>query len=639
MPPEPPAPADVRDLLVSYAESGRPEVLDKAVDVADRLLTVAALDGLDATAQAMVWTLGAAALTWSARTSAARADDLDRAIGWMASAVQAWPPSDQNLPITQVNLATALSDRFDLGGDTDDLERAVPLFKAALPALAATGRRVDTARHSFGVCLHMRAGSRADRLPDLDRAIALFREALADPAADAEERAGYGNSLGLSLRRKSPDLQRTRAAARGRGDLPQGARGRRPRRSDGAGDRGEPGDRPARPCRPRRGPGAAARSLTIYRDLLPEADPSMQEQLTTNLAGVLVGIYRFEHDRRLLDEALGGVRASVARLLDGPRRRVALATLAGALHELFDHTGELGFLDEAISLQRTLLGAADERIDSRRLNLGISLLARFRHRRDRADLDEACGLFEQAAEGGAAVEVASAHNSHVNALSLAFDVSGNGAHIDRAILQRETAIRTAVPGSLDDAICRANLGVDLLKRFELSGDPRDLNQAVAEQRKAVTIVPAGSADQPRLLAALADSLARRALRDVDPHMVEEVRSTYRAAVRAGRESLPEQALGAAARWGDWEVARRSWDEAAAAYLIGLYTASGLVARQRRRADKESWLTDAGPLPTAAGYALARSGNPRSAAVAIEQGRAVLLAEALSGRLRGAVRDP
>lgn len=150
-----------------------------------------------------MWTLGSAALIWRARTRAAQADDLNRAINCTQQAVLAWPAEHPHRPLAQANLATALCDRFDDRADPTDLDRAVTLFEAALPMLAANGERVDTARHSFGVCPHARSSTRADPRPDLDRAIELFREAIADPGAPADERAGYGDSLGLSLRRKA----------------------------------------------------------------------------------------------------------------------------------------------------------------------------------------------------------------------------------------------------------------------------------------------------------------------------------------------------------------------------------------------------------------------------------------------------
>jgi hypothetical protein len=59
----------------------------------------------------------------------------------------------------------------------------------------------------------------------------------------------------------------------------------------------------------------------------------------------------------------------------------------------------------------------------------------------------------------------------------------------------------------------------------------------------------------------------------------------------------------------------------------------LVADQDLRGDKESWLIDAQGLPAAAGFASARAGQLRRAVTALEDGRAMLLAEALARRAR------
>lgn len=633
---DPPTARRVRELLLEFGRDRRPQALDQAVDVTGRLLADDRFDELAGTDRAVVWTLGAAALIWRARTGAAQADDLDRAIDWTQQAVLAWPAGHPHRPLAQANLATALCDRYDARADPADLDRAVTLFEAALPVLAANGERVDTARHSFGVCLHTRSGTRSDPRADLDRAIELFREAICDPAPPADERAGYLNSLGLSLRRKVQAEGDRRilaeAVATYRTAIGVAAPGGSNAQAAAANlaiallDQADLD-----------GDGTALREATrIYRDLMPVVDAERSAQIATNLAGALVGSYRFGRRSELLDEAVTTLRTAAERLPGGSRRQVAAATLAGALHELFEHTGELAFLDEAIALQRALLPGAGRHAAARMLNLGISLLARFRRRRDPADLDEARQLFARTATapGASAVDLASAHNSHANAMYLVLGRSGLRTDLDEAISHRAAAIAAAVPGSLDEAIYRGNLGVDLLHRFELVGDPADLAAALAEQRAAVHIVPDDAAEQPSLLAALADALARAAVTTPASSTVEEVRSTYRAAIAAGRESQPEQALAAALRWGGWETMRRCWAEAAAAYVLGLHTVSGLVARQRARGDKESWLADAATLPGDAGYALVRCGHRHAATLAVERGRAVLLAEALSGRVLG-----
>ena len=628
----PTSPDDIRARLLAFRDTGDPAELDAAVHEVQRLLDAPALPTLDPTARAYLWTLGAVASTQRARGPAAQPGDLDRAIDWTTAAAQTWPAENVNRSRALSNLATALADRFDERGDPDDLARAIRTFEAAIPEMLRFGERVDVAEHGLGVCLHVRASTGDDLVADLDRAIALFQSALDNPDVSPEERAGYGNSLGLSLRRRALAIGRTDAlhiAERAYRDAlaqaePDGSTAVAIRSNlavllldiaDAAAD-----------------PAAVREAVALYRGLLPMVGPDRHEQLATNLGTALVSAYRFTRDRALLDEAMRSLRAAATRLPEPGRRVVALSALAAALHEMFEHTGGLAFLDEAIIAQEGMIDAADGRTAARLLNLGIGVLARFRRRRERGDLDRAVALFaEAAAADGSKVDTASAHNSHANALSLLYDLTSDREVIDRAIARREDAVATAAVGSLDAAVYRANLGVDLLKRFERDADAADLERAVAEQRAAVALVPATSADQPRLLAALADSLARHALAHPHPDAVAEARAAYRAATAAGRVSLPEQALGAAMRWGDWEARRRCWSEAAQAYSHALRATADLVEGQQSRADKESWLADAQTVPAAAGYALVRSAGPQAAAVALEQGRAVLLAEALRAR--------
>jgi hypothetical protein len=283
-------------------------------------------------------------------------------------------------------------------------------------------------------------------------------------------------------------------------------------------------------------------------------------------------------------------------------------------------------------MQEQLLAPPAPRPPERVLNLGVSLLARFRRRRDLADLERAIALFAGAAGATtSAVERASALNSQANALSLRFDAAGERADLDECLRLRELAVTTAPASSVDVALYRANLGVDLLKRAELTGEDADVARAVVEQRRAVAEAPAGSVEQPRLLAGLADSLAWVAVRSGRAADVDAVRETYGRVVERGRESMPEQVLGAVMRWGDWEAQRTCWAPAAAAYEHGLAVLIQLVGRQRLRADQQSWLVDALGLATRAGYAHVRAGAPVAAVTALEHGRAVLLADALRQR--------
>src|SRR6266704_3743029 len=193
----------IRALLAEYQRSQDPQRLGYAVAAVERLVTRPGFGDLDGAARGLVWTLGAAALTWRARTAQAAPDDLDRAIEWSGHAVNAWPAGDPNLARVRSNLATALTDRYERDGEPGDLDRALTLFAEALQNMRARGDRLDVILHSYGCCFHEHATAPGGAgIADFDRAIALFEEALRQPDTDTEERAGYLNSLGLSLRRK-----------------------------------------------------------------------------------------------------------------------------------------------------------------------------------------------------------------------------------------------------------------------------------------------------------------------------------------------------------------------------------------------------------------------------------------------------
>lgn len=627
------AAAEVRELLVAFRTQRDPQLLTHAVASVQKLLAAPGFAELEGSARAFGWTLGAAALTLRARTIQAQPDDLDRAIEWTDRAVDAWPSDDLNLPRSQANLATALTDRYERDADPADLERALSLFDAAIPRLRANGERVDIALHSQGVCYHARANAADGRgVVDVERAIELFGEALDCPDPDPDERAGYLNSLGLSLRAKEQALADPVLPARSAAAYREAREHADPGSDNHLAatlnlatvlqDRAE-ADNDVGPLR---------ESVQLYRDVLPSVDERRHLQVTTNLATALVNLYRYSRDRVVLEDATRDLRRSAEGLPDGASRQVVLANLGAALHEMFDHTGRIALLDEAIAVQDELLAPSCPRTPERTLNLGVSLLARFRRRRASADLDRAIALFEETAQiTSSRIERASALNSQANALSLRFDDTGERTDLDRCVELREQAVATASPGSLDVALYRGNLGVDLLKRFELTGDDDDLQRAVDEQRRALRDAPATSTDQPRLLAGLADSLARRASQSSSSDDVAAARSAYRRVLDVGRESLPEQALGAAMRWGTWEAERRCWPEAGDAYQLGLAVMAQLVGRQQLRADKESWLADAQGLPAAAGFAQVRAGHLDRAVIAVEHGRAMLLAEALQRR--------
>jgi len=96
----------------------------------------------------------------------------------------------------------------------------------------------------------------------------------------------------------------------------------------------------------------------------------------------------------------------------------------------------------------------------------------------------------------------------------------------------------------------------------------------------------------------------------------------------GLDSNPGEALKVARTWGEWAAGRAAWAEAAMAFEFGVSALENLFRNQPLRTHKEVWLAAAENMTTSAGYALARNGDPGSAALALERGRSLLLSEAL-----------
>jgi tetratricopeptide (TPR) repeat protein len=632
--------AAIRERLVAHQrDPGIP--LGDVVERIERLTTAPGFADLDAGARAYVWTLGAAAVALRSRTDEADQDDLDRGIDWTSAAAKAWPTDDPNLARTRVNLATLLTERYERDGDIDDLVEASGLFSNGIRLLRAQEDRLDVALHSWGLHWHLRAGAPGARPTDLDRAVAAYREALQQAEPDAQERAGYLNSLGLALRAKGrasadPELL-AEAAETYEQARAIGAVGSEPYLSASVNlavvlqDRAE-ADNDAR---------LLDRAVEQYRSvlpLLPDNDPGLQLKVNTNLAVALIDVYRHRRDIRLLRAATAELRANAARAPEGAVRDEVQSNLAAALLELADYTGRLAFLDEAIAVEEELLSRPTP---ERLINLGVALIARYRRRGSRADLDRAIAVLERgAATTDSAIERASAHNSEANAMSFRYDESADLADLEECIQLRTRAMSEAPTGSLDRALYEGNLGVELAKRYDSTADVSDLTAAIEHQRAAAGAVPPNWSDQPRLLAGLADSLARQATRTGQAADRQAVTTAYQTAVDSARRSLPEQALGAAMRWGHWATEQRTWTEATAAYEAGLTALANLVLGQSLRGDKESWLRDARDLPAAAGFAAVRSGDLRSAVTMLEHGRAMLLADALARPARiGAVTRP
>jgi hypothetical protein len=219
-------------------------------------------------------------------------------------------------------------------------------------------------------------------------------------------------------------------------------------------------------------------------------------------------------------------------------------------------------------------------------------------------------------------------NTLGNALRVRATITGSLEDLRDALV----VLRDAVAGTPADSprisMLLANLGLVHAAMHAVTGDASDLDAAVDVQRRAVDLTPPASVLRPWILSALADSLRERYARDSDPGDLEAAIVAFRNSCAVDLASQTEQLLASARAWATWATVRRSWSEAAEAHGIAVGAARKLFEAQLVRRHKETWLRETRGLHDRAAYAIAMAGDARAAVRSLEDGRAMLLSEAL-----------
>lgn len=253
--------------------------------------------------------------------------------------------------------------------------------------------------------------------------------------------------------------------------------------------------------------------------------------------------------------------------------------------------------------------------------------------------------------------------------------------VEDAIAAFERAVLTVSYTSLERTMFLFNLGSTLLSRYYVKRKVEDIERGVELIRKVLAIPPFRSPHRAMYLDGLALGLhlryqsgSTKTISDLDealealdqafriqtsggrvdldsPGWADRLASAaalykdkydatrsnedfepaityYKAACDNGLKNTPQSVSRVARNWGEWAWERRDWEEATEAFGYGMKAAVVLFRNQLLRRDKETWLRDAQGFASHAAYALARAGNPREAAVALETGRTMLLREAL-----------
>ena len=575
-------------LAIRFARTGELADLDAAIDLL-RQAVATAPPGHPGHAMCLS-NLGGALRTRFARTG--ELADLDAAINAGRQAVAATLPGHPDRAMYLSNLGAALWARFERSGDLADLNTAVDMLREAVVASPADHPDRAAMLSNLGIALRIRFERTGDRA-DLDAAVDAGRQAVAASPAGHPGRTRDLSNLGGALRIR---FERTGDQA----DL------------DAAVDAGQQ---------------AVAAS--------PAGHPDRVTMLST-LGLALQTRFEWTGDRAALDAAIDMLRQAVVASPAGhPDRVTMLSNLGIALQTRSEQNGDQADLDAAIDMLRQAVAAspAGHRARAAMLsNLGAALRTRFERTGDRADLDAAVDAGRQAVAATPAGHAGRAR--YLSNLGLALRIrserTGDRADLDAAIDMLRQAVAAIPPGHPERSAMLSNLGLALGARFERAGDRADLDAAIDAGRQAVAATPAGHPGRAAVLSTLGTALQIRFER-------AGVGADLDAAIDAGRQAVavevaPPRVRAVAARgWGGAAAGGRRWREAVAGFAAGAELLGLVAPRSLTRADQEHLLEELGGVGADAAACCVHAGLAERAVELFEQGRGVLLGQALDTR--------
>ena len=344
--------------------------------------------------------------------------------------------------------------------------------------------------------------------------------------------------------------------------------------------------------------------------------------------------YEITGDPEYLEKAIAAGREAVAAGQEGHPALFmylnGLNALALALRHRFALTGELSSLEEAIELGREATQLSPPGNLRAQYLTGLSHALELRHARigSAADLDEAVEAARSAVS-----EYAPQNQDRALLLANLAGVLGTigtlGALTEAVDVLREA--RGLLPADHSTwHLCGANLCSVLRSRYELTHGYDDLAEAIAVGRETIAIAGAQFFDAYAQLN-LGLALGRSYQLDGDPAAAAEAIHMLRGGARLATQR-PSLRLQFATEWAALAAATGDWPEAAQAYELAVELHVRLAARHLRRADLEHQLASGiGLIANAAGCAV-RAGDPSLAVRILEQGRGIMLSQALD--LRG-----
>jgi CHAT domain-containing protein len=235
-------------------------------------------------------------------------------------------------------------------------------------------------------------------------------------------------------------------------------------------------------------------------------------------------------------------------------------------------------------------------------------------------------------------------NNLADVLTHYADLAARASDVDQAQqsagrsvdLARES-VATTPAGSIDLPRHLATLSHALMIKGAIGAASSDgkfaaeiMDEAIHSAERSVALTPDGTDDRVEREGLLGNLMAitARAASEQGTLSHDEISQYFRRSVGSGRQTNSAAAVRRAHEWGRWAARAGRWDEAAEAYMTAIEAMATLFGAQEVRTHKEARLRQVQDLPGEAAFACGQAGDSGAAVRLLEQGRAVLLTEAL-----------
>jgi tetratricopeptide (TPR) repeat protein len=423
--------------------------------------------------------------------------DLNRSINALRRAADAVMPGEPGASLYLSNLAAAIKQRYLTSRDTSDLDEAISLGRDAMAIAEPGDWSTPMCAGNLASALYVRFTAQHG-VADLRDAVSAAADAVRSAGPDDPNWATYVDiATGLvtevaSLGDRWPDVE------------------------------------------------DAVRLSQATTAILDPMEPE-NVSLLAALQRLLLTKLRRQPDAATAYECVAAGKLLLERLPNDIRRAAVLSDIALAEQALFDVSGDIRALDEAI---RTLQAAVDA--DPRNdwlSNLSNALRRRYERLGTLDDLDRAVQASRRAVEEAAADHPARA--KHLSNLALAlrmrYEHLGEPRDLDQAVETGRRAISSVAPDDPDRPMLLSNHSIALRVRYEALRRRDDLDEAVEAARTAVRLSDVHDRHRPGRLTNVSGLLVTRFLQFGAASDLDEALATGRESVSttpAGDPRLP-----------------------------------------------------------------------------------------------------